>query len=442
VADTPDTLAVTPGGPVAGTVRVPGSKSHTNRSLVIAGLADGASTVEGALFADDTLAMMEGLRALGFEVAADEAARRVEVKGLGGRIPAAEARVDARDAGTVMRFLTAVAALGRGTFVVDGSARMRERPIGDLARGLRGLGVEVRSTERDGYPPLEVRAQGLAGGTAKVSAATSSQFASALLLAAPCAAEPVTVELEGEVVSRPFLDLTLALMEEFGAEIERAGEGVFRVEAPRPYRAGVHHVQGDATAASYFWAAAALTGGRVEVANVGTRSHQGDAAFPDVLERMGCTVARSPEAITVAGPSRLAGGTFDLNAMPDTVPTLAVAALFADGPVEITNVANLRVKECDRLAALAAELPKFGAEVEERPDGLRILPPPGGRQALEPSSGSVRVATYNDHRMAMSFAVAGLAVPLVEIENPGCVAKTYPGFFEDLAGLAGLAGGP
>ena len=437
MAESADIIEITSGGPLAGTVRVPGSKSHTNRSIVISALADGASTVEGALFADDTIAMMEGLRALGFKVAADEPARRVEVEGLGGRIPAGEARVDARDAGTVMRFLTAVAALGRGTYLVDGSARMRERPIGDLVEGLRGLGVEVRSTEREGYPPLEVRARGLAGGTARVSAATSSQFASALLLAAPYAREPVTVELEGEVVSRPFVELTLALMREFGAEIERAGEAAFRVEAPRPYRAGAHHVQGDATAASYFWAAAAVTGGRVEVANVGTRSHQGDAAFPDILEQMGCTVTRSPDSIAVEGCSHLVSGSFDLNAMPDTVPTLAVAALFADGPVEITNVANLRVKECDRLAALATELPKFGAEVEQLPRGLRILPPPGGRDALELGFRPVRVATYNDHRMAMSFAVAGLAVPGVEIEDPGCVAKTYPGFFEDLARLAG-----
>ena len=433
----PDTRLITPAGAVRGSVRVPGSKSHTNRSLVIAALAGGPSTVEGALFAEDTLAMMEGLRALGFKLEADEPGRRVEVEGLGGRIPAREALVEARDAGTVMRFLTAVAALGRGTYVIDGSARMRERPIGDLVEGLRALGVEVRSRGREGFPPLEVRASGLAGGTAQVSAATSSQFASALLLASPCAASPVTIELTGDVVSRPFVELTLALMNEFGAEVERAGEGGFRVEAPKPYRAGVHHVQGDATAAGYFWAAAAVTAGRVEVANVGTRSHQGDAAFVDVLEKMGCTVTRSPDSIAVEGRSRLSSGSFDLGAMPDTAPTLAVAALFADGPVEITNVANLRVKECDRLAALAAELPKFGAEVEERPDGLRITPPAGGREALELGFLPVRIATYNDHRMAMSFAVAGLAAGGVEIENPGCVAKTYPGFFDDLERLAG-----
>ncbi|MHC4249109.1 MAG: 3-phosphoshikimate 1-carboxyvinyltransferase [Planctomycetota bacterium] len=428
-----DEIEIAPAGRIRATVRVPGSKSHTNRSLVIAALSGGESRLEGALFAADTSAMIGALHALGFRVEPDEAAKLIVVEGRRGIVPARGATVDARDAGTVMRFLTAVAALGEGEFTIDGSARMRERPVGDLVEGLRSLGVDARATGPDGRPPVVVRANGLAGGAARVSAATSSQFASALLLAAPCAKSPVTIELEGEVVSRPFIELTLDLMKEFGAEAERPSPDVFRVAAPRPYRAGAHHVEGDATAASYFWAAAAVTGGRVEVANVGTRSHQGDARFVDVLEEMGCRVERSERRVAVSGPEALRGGEFDLNAMPDVAQTLAVVALFADSPVVISNVANLRVKECDRLSALAAELPKLGGRVEERPDGIAVTPPEGGRKGLRGG----RIATYNDHRMAMSFAVAGLAIPGVVIGNPGCVSKTYPAFFDDLARLAG-----
>jgi len=428
-----DIIEIPPIGPVRGTVRVPGSKSHTNRSLVIAALSDGGSRLDGALLAADTISMIEGLRSLGFRVEPDETAGAIVVEGRGGVIPARGASIDARDAGTVMRFLPAVVALGEGKFTIDGSARMRERPVGDLVEGLRSLGVDAVASGPGGCPPVVVRASGLAGGTARVSAATSSQFASALLLAAPCAKSPVTIELEGEVVSRPFIELTLDLMRNFGAEVESESPNVFRVAAPRPYRAGAHRIEGDATAASYFWAAAAVTGGRVEVANVGTRSHQGDARFVDVLEKMGCRVERSEEAITASGPEVLRGGEFDLNKMPDVAQTLAVAALFADSPVTITNIANLRVKECDRLSALAAELPKLGGRVEERPDGITVTPPEGGRSGLHGG----RIVTYNDHRMAMSFAVAGLAIPGVVIENPGCVSKTYPRFFDDFARLAG-----
>jgi len=424
-------VEIAPTGPVRATVRVPGSKSHTNRSLVIAALADGESRLEGPLFAADTRAMIKGLMALGFGVRADEAGT-ITVEGRGGEVPARGAVVDARDAGTVMRFLPALAALGEGEFTIDGSPRMRERPVGDLVDGLRGLGVDASASGPDGRPPVVVRARGLEGGTVRVSASTSSQFASALLLAAPCARSPITVELEGEVVSRPFIDLTLELMKEFGAEVACDPPAVYRVEAPRPYRAGLHRVEGDATAASYFWAAAAVTAGRVEVANVGTRSHQGDARFVDVLEEMGCRVERSERAITVSGPEVLRGGEFDLNEMPDVAQTLAVTALFADSPVSIVNIANLRVKECDRLSALAAELPKLGATVEERPDGITVTAPKNGRAGLC----GARIATYDDYRMAMSFAVAGLAIPGVVIQDPGCVSKTYPRFFEDLAHLA------
>jgi 3-phosphoshikimate 1-carboxyvinyltransferase len=397
-------------------------------------LADGRSTLEGALFADDTCAMASALETLGFAVSTDEENWRIAVDGLAGRIPAGEASIDARDAGTVMRFLTAAVAVGRGRFTLDGSARMRERPIGGLLEGLKALGAEARTPLREGYPPVEIQARGLEGGDAEIDASTSSQFVSALLLAAPYARRPVTLELTGEVVSRPFVELTQSLMREFGVEVEHVAENTLRVNAPARYRAGRHLIQGDATAATYFWAAAAVTGGRVAVENVGTGSFQGDARFVGVLEEMGCRMRRTARSAEVAAPpaKRLTGGRFDLNSMPDTVPTLAVVAMFAGGPTEIVNVSNLRVKECDRLAALAAELPKLGARVEERSDGLRVIPPEGGRASLR----GARISTYRDHRMAMSFAVAGLAVPGIEIEDPRCVDKTYPRFFEDLERLA------
>jgi len=427
-----DALEIRPSLPVRGVVRVPGSKSHTNRSLVIAALSEGRSTLRGALLADDTLAMLEGLRSLGFRADSDERSLTMEVEGCSGSVPARGGRVEARDAGTVMRFLTAVAALGEGVFTIDGSPRMRERPIGDLVEGLRSLGVEARCELREGYPPVQVRARGLAGGRARVSAAVSSQFVSALLLVSPCARGTVELELEGAVVSEGFIELTLSLMREFGAAVERPRAGLFRIAGGRPYRAGVHEIEGDATAASYFWAAAAITGGRVTVENVGPSSRQGDAAFVEVLERMGCRVERSGGGLTVESTGRLVGGSFDLNSMPDTVPTCAVVALFAEGPTEIGNVANLRVKECDRLSALARELSKLGARVEERPDGLKITPPPGGARALR----GARVSTYRDHRMAMSLSLAGLVVPGVLVEDPRCVGKTYPAFFEDLFRIA------
>jgi 3-phosphoshikimate 1-carboxyvinyltransferase len=423
--------AMEPSGPLRGSIRVPGSKSHTNRAFVCAVLADGTSTLEGVLHSADTESMVGALRDLGFQVDVDWDAARAVVRGWGGVIPAAGARIDARDAGTVMRFLTAVVALGKGAFVMDGSPRMRERPIGDLIQALRALGVEARSVERAGYPPIEVLADGLAGGTVSVAAGVSSQYVSALLLASPCARSPVTLELTGSVVSAPFIELTVRVMSAFGAEVERPTESSIRVNAPGKYAPLEHEIEGDATAASYFWSAAAVTGGCVTVQNVGTASLQGDAAFPDVLERMGCRVTRAENAITVEGPEHLRGGTFDLNEMPDTAQTLAVVALFAEGPTEIVNVANLRVKECDRIAALAAELPKLGAAVEERASGLVIRPPAGGRSGLRGAS----IATYDDHRMAMSFAVAGLAIEGVVIENPRCIDKTYPGFFADLQRL-------
>ena len=427
----PSIVTVGPQGTVDGTVRVPGSKSLTNRALVIAALADGESRLEGALVAEDSEVLLRALSSLGFGV--DARGPRIVVRGGSGRVPARSADLDVRLSGTSMRFLTALTALGDGRYRLDGNARMRQRPIEDLLRALRDLGADAVSEAGDGCPPVVVRGGGLRGGTARVNGGLSSQFLSALLMAAPYAATPVTPEVVGELQSKPFVDMTVDLMHDFGVDVRREGYRQFAV-APAGYRPRTMTIEGDAMAAGYFWAAAAVTGGRVRVANLGKGTRQGDARFADVLERMGCEVRWTDASCEVRGPrpGRLRGGTFDLNDMPDQAQTLAAVALFADGPVEIRNVANLRIKETDRLAALSTELRRLGADVVEDEDRLTVVPLdrlPAGETVFE---------TYGDHRMAMALAVVGARLPGVAIRDPSCVAKTYPRFFEEFLGL--LAG--
>ncbi len=418
-----ETAAIQPAGPIRATVRVPGSRSLTNRALVCAALADGRSELRNWGDCDDTRVMLRGLGQLGVPAAADDS--RVIVDG-GGPLTAPVTPVDVMASGTTMRFLAAVATLAEGATTLDGTARMRERPIGDLADALSLLGASVATDE--GTPPVQVRGRALAGGPAAVDATTSSQFLSAVLMVAPEAETPVTITT-GAIVSRPFVDMTLRVMAEFGIDVAEGPTGTFRIPRRR-YRATTVDVEPDAMSAGYFLAAAAITGGEVTVPGLGTGSLQGDAGFAHVLDRMGCAVTQTADATTVAGPGRLHGIDVDMNAMPDSALTLAVVAAFADAPTRIRNVANLRVKESDRIHALATELRKLGAAVEAHTDGLTITPPDRPHPA--------RIATYNDHRMAMSFAIAGLATPGgVEIEDPACAAKTYPGFFADLAALAG-----
>jgi 3-phosphoshikimate 1-carboxyvinyltransferase len=407
-------------------VRVPGSKSLTNRALVVAALADGPSTLSGALDSEDTRVMVEALRRLGVGLEHDPAAATIAVRGCGGRIPAAEAELYVANSGTTLRFLTALVATGRGTFRLDGTARMRQRPVGDLLMALGGLGTDARSELRNGCPPVVVRAAGLDGGFAQVKGGTSSQFLSGLLMALPSARDLTTVEVEGTLVSQPYVAMTLGVMESFGVRIGNHKFRRFNVQ-PARYVGRPYAIEPDASAASYFFAAAAVTGGTITVEGLGTASIQGDMGFVDVLEHMGCAVERSPDATTVTG-GRLHGVDVDMNAISDTVMTLAVVALFARGMTRIRNVGHIRHKETDRIAALAAELRKLGATVEEQPDGLIILPPP------EPTP--ARIATYDDHRMAMAFALAGLKAEGITILDPGCVAKTYPGFWDDLARLS------
>jgi len=409
-------------------VSLPGSKSITNRALVIAGLADGTSVLRDILIADDTRLMIDALANLGIRITLDGHRLLAEVSGVGGRVGADEADVFCGNAGTVMRFGMAIAALGVGDFRFDGVDRMRKRPIGALARALQALGAGIEYQSDDGLPPLVVHASGLHGGHVSIDSPESSQMISALLMVAPYAAGDLFLEVTGAVPSVPYLKLTTAIMQKFGvAVVEQYDDSgaKFIVETPQRYQATNLAIEPDASNATYFWAAAAVTGGRVTVTGIGTDSLQGDARFVDVLERMGCRVERSVESLTVVGPAhpkRLAGIDVDLNAMPDTVQTLAVVALFADGPTTIRNVANLRVKETDRLTALRRELSKMGAAVEEFPDGLRITPPP----TIHPAA----IDTHGDHRMTMSFAVAGLKVPGLVINNPECCAKTFPDFFE------------
>lgn len=418
--------------PLNAEVVIPGSKSLTNRALITAALADGTSVLSNVLFAEDTHLMMEALRTLGIAVTADERGCAVEVTGCNGHIPESGADLFCGNSGTTIRFLSAMVALGNGRFQLDGVARMRKRPIGALGEALQALGAGIEYPGEEGFPPIVVHASGLRGGYVAFNSPQSSQLVSALLLAAPYAARDVFIEVAGDVPSLPYLKMTTAVMDRFGVGVleDFARPGAdrsmrFIVEAPQRYQATALSIEPDATNASYFLAAAAIAGGRVTVRGLGLGSVQGDIGFVDVLERMGCRVERETMRLTVTGPldgARLRGIEIDLNDMPDTVLTLAVLGLFADSPTAIRNVANLRLKETDRLAALRRELTKLGAVVEELPDGLIIHPP----HRLTPTA----IDTYDDHRMAMSFALAGLKCPGMVINGPQCCAKTFPDFFE------------
>jgi 3-phosphoshikimate 1-carboxyvinyltransferase len=407
--------------PIRGAIRPPGSKSITNRALICAALADGVSTLSGALDSEDTRVMIDSLGRLGIRVESADQGRTLKVHGCGGRIPADKSDLFIANSGTSVRFLTALAALGHGMYRLDGTPRMRERPIQDLLDGLSQLGVRAESENASGCPPVVIHAKGLLGGTARVRGDVSSQFLSGLLLAAPYADQPVTLEVDGELVSRPYIELTLAVMRSFGVAVD--ADDFRRFEIPRQhYSATDYAVEPDASAASYFFAAAAITGGEVTVEGLGRASLQGDIAFCDCLAQMGCEIHYENDQTTVVGRA-LRGINVDMNAISDTVQTLATVALFADGSTTITGVGHIRHKETDRIGNLAIELRKLGAIVDELSDGLRITP-----AALH----GALIETYDDHRMAMSLSLVGLCIPGVVILNPRCTEKTYPGFFSDL----------
>jgi len=407
-------------------IAVPGSKSISNRVALLAALADGRSVLDGVLFSDDTRHMVTALRALGVSVESDEAAARLVIDGCGGRWPQREAALFVGNAGTAMRFLVAALCLGDGVYRIDGAPRMRQRPIQELVDALVPLGGDAVCERGSGAPPVVVRAHGLAGGRTTLDAARSSQFLSALLQVAPYAARDVEIALTGALVAAPYVDMTIAVMQHWGVAVARDGARAFRVRAGQRYRAQRYAVEPDASSAHYFWAAAALSGGRVRTPGLSRRALQGDVQFAALLERMGATVTWRADGIEVRGSGRLDGVTVDLNGFSDTAPTLAALAPFASGPVRIDNVAHLRLQESDRLAAVATELGRLGARVEERPDGLSIWP-----SALHGAA----VETYDDHRIAMAFALVGLRVPGVTIKDPGCVAKTFPDYFARLEQL-------
>jgi 3-phosphoshikimate 1-carboxyvinyltransferase len=418
-------IEIRPSGPVNGSIRPPGSKSITNRALVCATLADGPSLLSGALDSEDTRVMVDSLRRMGIGVDVQSDGTRMSVTGCGGDLPADGAELFLANSGTSIRFLTALTTLGHGRYRLDGVSRMRQRPIEDLLHALRTLGADVVSENEDGCPPVVVTADGLRGGTATVRGNISSQFLSALLLAAPCATEDICLVVDGELVSKPYIRMTLAVMAAFGIRLEDDRLDQFRIPAGQCYRGQTYEIEPDASAASYFWAAAAITGGCVTVRGLSRDALQGDVGFCDCLERMGCRVEYAADGITVTGRP-LRGVTVDMNAISDTVQTLAAVALYADGPTTITGVAHNRFKETDRIGDLSRELRKFGAEVEEQPDGMCIVPAPLRGATIE---------TYNDHRMAMSLALVGLRTAGVVILNPECTVKTYPHYFDDLRRL-------
>ncbi len=424
----PDPLPVDPlTGPVDVTFPIPGSKSLTNRALVCAALAEGTSTVRNVLHADDTAAMADGLSALGIAVSDHPAGETptVLVEGCHGRPPAELAIVDARLSGTTSRFLLPVAALGAGTVRVDGALPLRARPMGPSIDALRSLGATVLEVGEPGHLPVEVSGGPVAGGALTVPGDASSQFLSGLLMAAPAMRTGMTIRVEGDLVSRPYVEMTAAVMGAFGVRVDRPDDATWHVE-PQAYRGADYEVEPDASAASYAFALAAVTGGRVTVAGLGPGSLQGDVAFVDVLERMGARVERAPDAITVTGSGSLRGVEVDMADISDTAQTLAVVAALAEGPTRITGIGFIRRKETDRIAAVVTELRRAGVDAEEEPDGLLVRPSP-----LRPAL----VETYDDHRMAMSFALLGLRQPGIRIVDPGCVAKTFPGYWAVLERL-------
>lgn len=418
-------MAVTPvSGPVQGRIRPPGSKSLTNRALIVAALAEGTSRLTGVLASRDTEVMIDSLQRLGLKVTQDLDACTLSIEGCGGRLQPGPIDLWCENSGTSIRFLTSLCCLGQGTYRLDGNARMRERPIAPLVEALQQVGVDIRCELGTDCPPVLIESGGLPGGRWTVGGDVSSQYLSALLMSAPLAREEVTVAVSGELVSRPYIDMTLAVMASFGAEVVEAQPQEFQIAA-KGYRGQSYAVEPDASAASYFFALAAVTGGTITVEGLSRESLQGDVGFVDALTQMGCTAEWNDDSITVTGGS-LRGIDVDMNAISDTAQTLACVAPFAEGPTRIRNVAHMRVKETDRVSALVTELRRVGLQVEEFDDGLEIVPGPMHGAAIE---------TYDDHRMAMSFALLGLRVPGIRILDPGCTSKTYPAYFEDLQRL-------
>jgi len=411
--------------PLNATIRVPGSKSLTNRALLIASLANGTTHLTNALFSDDSRYFVKALQTLGFDVQLNEANHEMMITGLGGKIPATKAELFIGNAGTAARFLSAFLTLGNGEYILDGDPRMRERPIGDLVDSLTQLGAKLDTTNN--CPPVKIIASGLPGGKTKIAGNISSQFLSALLMVAPYAKSPIEIGLTTDLNSKPYVDMTLSIMKDFGVEIVRHDYSQFTIFPSSFFPLPFYSIESDASAASYFFASPAICGGTVKVENISRKSVQGDIAFLDVLQQMGCSVTETDNCILVTGHSELYGIDVDMRDIPDTAQTLAAIAPFASSPTRIRGIASARVKETDRVHATCTELARLGVQVEEHEDGMTIHP----CQTFKPAS----IQTYNDHRMAMAFSLIGLHFDGVTIENPSCVSKTFPNYFEVLETL-------
>ncbi len=403
-------------------LRVPGSKSLTQRALIVAALAAGESRLLFPLKSEDTEYSLAALSRMGAKIVEEEDAWTIT--GTGGRIVADGEPLYLGNNGTATRLLTSVAALGDGGFIIDGDSRMQQRPIEPLLQALQMWQADVCSINNTGCPPLRITSSGLHGGEAVLPEGKSSQYISSLLLVAPYTKTAASLRVEGEVLSKPYIGMTMAVMADFGIYVENTPDFRFFSVPQGQYKSREYQIEGDASNASYFWAAAAITGGRVTVSNVPVPSLQGDAMLVPLLGRMGCEVQRRGQGITVIGNKSLQGIKIDMGDMPDIVPTLAVVAAFAEGRTEISNIAHLRIKECDRLHAVVTELRKMGAEVEEFPDAMVIHGDNGNNLH------GAEIETYNDHRIAMCFAVAGLRIPGIKILGEDCVAKSFPDFWQ------------
>jgi 3-phosphoshikimate 1-carboxyvinyltransferase len=414
--------------PVSATVRIPGSKSYTNRALAVAGLAEGTSHLTGALFSDDTKYMAAALNAVGIGVQSDASACTFDVNGQGGRVAEVDTDIFVGNAGTAARFLTALLCLGQGRYRIDGVQRMRERPMADMLLALRKLGATIEENGLPGCFPITVSGKGRGTGPVAVSlpGSASSQFISGLVLSGPHFGGDVEVRVEGELVSKPYLDMTQAVMRDFGVELVNHNYERFTIAKGQHYQATRYSIEPDASAASYFFAAAAITGGTVTVEGLGSQSQQGDLDIVHILAQMGAMVEQEPNRTTVTGTGTLRGVEVDMKNLSDVAQTLAVVAPFASSPVRITGIGFIRNKETDRVGFVVKELNRLGIEAFEESDGYTIKPG-------TPKPG--RVHTYDDHRMAMSFALLGLRHPGITILNPACTSKTFPNYFEVLETL-------
>lgn len=426
-----ESLTLQPIALINGTVNLPGSKSVSNRALLLAALAEGTTQLSNLLDSDDIRHMLNALQALGVNVRLSADRTRCEVDGVGGKLAAAQPlELFLGNAGTAMRPLAAALCLGNSDIVLTGEPRMKERPIGHLVDALRQGGAQIDYLEQENYPPLRLRG-GFRGGKLTVDGSVSSQFLTALLMAAPLAEQDTEIQIQGELVSKPYIDITLHLMKAFGVDVKHENYQIFHIKGGQTYRTpGTYLVEGDASSASYFLAAAAIKGGTVRVTGIGKKSVQGDTKFADVLEKMGAKVTWGDDYIECSR-GELRGIDMDMNHIPDAAMTIATTALFADGPTVIRNIYNWRVKETDRLSAMATELRKVGAQVEEGEDYIRVVPP---AQLI-----TAEIGTYNDHRMAMCFSLVALSDIPITILDPKCTAKTFPDYFEQLARLNQLA---